>query len=145
MKIQNNPPYRKMSFRQIFSAVAIVLILYNSVGLAKDINKTRRFKALLQKAYFAGFKFNGLDKFLAEADKIGYYTDRDPDDKKTMAQFSQAQYTLAPIILEFNNTDHQFIVFDCSSENIALEKIRETNAVALKKNAYGIILARKLR
>ncbi len=51
--------------------------------------------------------------------------------------------TLAPTILELNNLDHEYILFDCSTDQVAADKIEEINALAIKRNKFGIILARK--
>ena len=75
---------------------------------------------------------------------VGYYTDRNLEESPAAAKFAQAQYILVPAILDLNKTDHEFILFDCSREEIARRKIEEIKALPLKRNKFGIILARKL-
>ncbi|VAW15103.1 hypothetical protein MNBD_BACTEROID05-671, partial [hydrothermal vent metagenome] len=58
-------------------------------------------------------------------------------------QFAQAQFMVVPTILELNNPDHKYLLFDYEKEADAFKKIKEINAVALKKNKFGIILAQK--
>ncbi len=86
----------------------------------------------------------GLTDMLRGVEYVGYFTDKDLTDKTNAAQFSQAQYILAPVILDLNNTQRDFIIFDCTTPDVALEKIKEIDAVPLVKNKFGIILARKL-
>ena len=76
---------------------------------------------------------------------MGYYTDKNMDNRADALQFAQAQYTLAPIILDFNHTDYEYILFDCSKEEIALEKMLQIGAVPIRKNQFGVILARNLK
>ena len=93
--------------------------------------------------FFSGHIFLGLEKIFQDVKYAGYYTDKSLDDGPAAARFAQAQYVLAPTILEFNATDHEFILFDCSREEIALQKIEEIKAVAVKRNKLGVILARR--
>ena len=72
---------------------------------------------------------------------IGYYTDKNIDETLAIAQFEQAQYLLAPTILDLNNTSTPLIIFDCSDPKIAMTKIQELGLTALSANNYGIVLA----
>jgi hypothetical protein len=94
---------------------------------------------------FMGIQFSGLKDILKNISHMGYYTDKDMDNRADALQFAQAQYTLAPIILDFNNTNYEYILFDCSKEEIAFKKMVETGAVPIRKNQFGIILARNLK
>ena len=60
-------------------------------------------------------------------------------------QFAQAQLVLAPAILDTNLSDprYKFILFDCSSEKIAFQKIQELGLIPLKRNNLGIILTKR--
>ena len=126
---------------RIFAILAVGVILANALEWPQDLEKIFRKKspALLR---FSGMKFLGINRFLPHASYVGYFTDRDlKKDTKASAQFAQAQYVLAPNIIEANNLSHEFILFDCTSEDVALEKIRDIGAIPLKKNKFGIILA----
>jgi len=90
---------------------------------------------------FSGYKFSGLDDILNGVEHMGYYTDKNLEDEKNAKQFSQAQFILAPTILELNNLEHKYILFDCSHEEIAWDKIRQIRATPIRKNQFGIILA----
>ena len=92
---------------------------------------------------FAGVKFSGLGDILKNVELIGYYTDGDTTDGDIIADFSQAQLMLAPAILDLNNTNHEYILFNCSRPDIGLKKIKDIGATPLKMNQLGIILARK--
>jgi hypothetical protein len=88
-----------------------------------------------------GQKFQGLEKVLNNQRAIGYYTDKNIEHPLVIAQFEQAQYLLAPAVLDLNNTDHPFVIFDCSSAEIAIAKMKELKLIPLKANNVGIILA----
>ena len=94
--------------------------------------------------FFSGYIFLGLEKIFKDVKYVGYYTDKNLDESPTAAKFAQAQYILVPTILDLNKTDHEFILFDCSREEIAQRKIEEIKAIPFKKNKFGIILTRKL-
>lgn len=90
---------------------------------------------------FSGYKFAELKIVFKNVAVVGYYTDKNMDNPRDAMQFAQAQYVLAPAILDFNNLDHKFIIFDCSSPQRAKEKIEGVGAVPLKVSREGIILA----
>lgn len=89
---------------------------------------------------FGGSQFAGLGAFLGSESHVGYITDRKPTDDATIARYEQAQYMLAPVVLDLNNTGHKLLIFDCSSDEAALYKMKLAGAVPLKRNQFGIIL-----
>lgn len=133
-------PYLDPKF--LLGLLFLVIVIINLTGAAKELSLLRQLKRQ-NRLYFAGIKFSGLDDILKGAQYVGYYTDKDQSDKKNSAQFSQAQYILAPAILDFNNLNHEFILFDCTTEKKAFSKIREMRAMPLRKNRFGIILAER--
>ena len=88
-----------------------------------------------------GDKFKGLETVFADQRIVGYYTDKNMDNALAVAQYEQAQYLLAPTVLDLNHTQHPFVLFDCSTPEIALNKIKELGLQAIKANNSGIILA----
>ena len=141
--IQN--PYKKyLTVHVAFLALALLLAAFDSIDLLKKLAKTQ-YERQRHPFYFSGLKFSGLEDTLKNVDYIGYYTDKDLNLKENAAQFSQAQYILAPTILDLNNTSHTFILFDCTNEKKAMSKIKQVHAIAIKKNRFGIILARKIQ
>ena len=89
-------------------------------------------------------EFIGLEQFTKDFKYMGYYTDIDIKKNEPAAKtFAQAQYWLAPTVLDFNNLNHEYIIFVCSNEETALKKIAEINALALTRNNLGMILARR--
>lgn len=138
----SNISARFLSLKSLFSVMIITAIAVNGGELVKKTPKNLTQRNNLP-FYFMGIKFAGLDKTLKGVTYIGYYTDRDLSKKSEAAQFSQAQYILAPAILDPDNLDHPFALFDCAVEEKCQEKIRASNAIPLKKNQFGVILARK--
>jgi len=131
-------------YRTLFLAIAILLLAFNLQTL---FNKLQDMRKVRQKIpfLFMGYKFSGLKDILADTQIMGYYTDKDLDAKGPALQFAQAQYILAPVILDLNNIDHEFILFDCSRPEIAQDKIKEFGMIPLRKNQFDIILAKNPR
>ena len=119
----------------------IFVLGMNYVNLSEEIQLLSKIQRI-QGHQKIGKKFYGLDNAFKNIKYVGYYTDKDLKDPENNKQVSEAQYVIAPTIVDINNTDHEFILFDCTSENIALEKIEEINATIIQKH-LGIILARK--
>lgn len=93
---------------------------------------------------FWGRQFEGLDGIVKDLAYLGYLTDKDLDEQLPAMQFSQAQYTLAPVILDLNNPRRPLVLIDASSETAALDLIREHGLRPLKRNRFGIMLAEPL-
>ena len=123
----------------------LVLVLVITVNLAESFVDILGLYSKRQNNpfFFSGSIFLGLEKMFQDVKYVGYYTDKNLNERPTAAKFAQAQYILAPAILDLNATDHEFILFDCSREEIARRKIEDIKAVPLKKNKFGVILAKK--
>jgi hypothetical protein len=87
-----------------------------------------------------GFQFMGLENVFRGVPTVGYYTDKDLDNPLAIAQFEQAQYTLAPTVLDLNHTQYHWVIFDCTSPQMAMGMIRHLGLTPMKIN-HGIILA----
>ena len=121
------------------------LIAVNTIDFTKQILLQKKVRGLMPFYFSGGLKFSGLEETLRGVAVAGYYTDKNLKEKSVAAQFSQAQYILAPTILDLNNTSHEFIFFDCANETESMKKIKEIGAVAVKRNNFGIILAKKTK
>lgn len=86
-------------------------------------------------------QFEGLQKVFANVPRAGYYSDKNMDIPIAIAQFEQAQFMLAPTVLELNNTSYPLIIFDCTTPQIALAKIKELKLTPISASNTGIILA----
>jgi hypothetical protein len=87
-----------------------------------------------------GFQFMGLEDIFKGVHTVGYYTDKDLDNRLAIAQFEQAQYMLVPTVLDLNNTQYRWVIFDCTSPQAAMEAIKRLGFDPLKIR-NGIILA----
>jgi hypothetical protein len=136
--------------RNFFLSLLVLCILVNSYQLTLRILQHSQ-----KESSFLGDQFKELSPLFTKARvrKVGYYTDknmeetlaRSPLEKaqytRAMAQFEQAQYILAPVVLDLNNLSHSFIIFDCNSPQIALQKINDLGLKPIQMNNLGIILA----
>jgi len=129
-----------LSPRWLLTICFLGVIFYHTNTLLDEVTKLRKLRAIKPYA-FAGEKFAGLQELLAGERYVGYYTDKDLDVNKDAQQFAQAQYTLAPVILDLNNTQHRYILFDCTSPDVALRTMKQVGALPLRRNQFGIILA----
>ena len=130
---------------QLYCVIALVIItIINIVVLQQELRRIKSFKQVMPHQII-GYQFAGLEEVLQGVQYVGYYTDKDiENDKETAKLFSHAQYILAPTVLDFNNTTHEYIIFVCSSEQIARIKIQQLKMFPIRRNKYGMILAKKL-
>ena len=135
-------PIPRFNKKTLFLATMVLLAGVNTWQLLQAIQTQQRVRRIIP-FNFLGTQFEGLQDIVQGADIIGYYTDKpiDNDHKANLAQFQQAQYTLAPIVLDLNNVAHPFVFFDCTNPANALSKIKQLNFTPVKVNKTGIILA----
>jgi len=87
-----------------------------------------------------GFQFMGLENFFKDVRTVGYYTDKDLDNSLAIAQFEQAQYMLVPTVLDLNHTQYHWVIFDCTSPQVAMAAIQRLGFNPMKIR-NGIIVA----
>ena len=121
-----------------FLAFCSLLLVYNTITFGQQYIQWNTNPSI--PLHSLGYKFLGLEGTFKNVRYVGYYTDKDIEEPLTVAQFEQAQYTLAPTVLVLNKTNYPFVLFDCTTPVFALEKIKELGMQPLKTNA-GIILA----
>jgi len=124
----------------IYPLFLYCLLSINVVTLFQEIAKT---KSTRQKNpyFFLGAKFFGISSILRSESHVGYLTDKDLDDRIAAMQFSQAQLILAPTILDLNNSDHKFAIYDYTNPVKALTAIKKAGLYPLARNRFGLILA----
>ena len=136
-------PKLHRTFLTVFLGLFLLMGFGNIFKLSQEIQKTYRLRKVIPFS-FLGFKFAGIEKLFRHVKYLGYYTDKDlVHDNIAAAQFAQAQYVLAPTILDPTSTQHTFVIFDCTNEAVAQSKIKELGFTPLKSNKFGIILAGK--
>lgn len=127
---------------RLFAVILLIALLGNSFELSKEIETTRQSRKKMP-FIFQGFLFSGLEKFIPGVRYVGYFTDKDLDNSSDAARFAQAQYMLAPIVLDLDYQKHEWIIFDFTSEQKAFEAMKAIGASPVKRNNFGIILARQ--
>lgn len=131
----NNPIKLPLSHNAFLLAV-LIMTLINSAQLVKEVFLQKR------DPFFYGVKFSGLNDVFKGIKTVGYYSDKDLKKPQHLAEYQQAQFMIAPTLLDFSNLNHPFILFDCNQEINAWLKIKELQLVPLKRNPLGAILAR---
>ena len=126
----------------LFIVLCLQTLYFNTRNLKKDITKIRERREV--SPYISlGSQFSGLKDILKDVQYVGYYTDKNLDDNSAAAQFSQAQYELAPVILDLNNVEHKYVIFDCSTRKIEDHKIAEMGMIPIRRNTLGPITLTK--
>ena len=87
-----------------------------------------------------GYQFIGLENVFKNIRTVGYYTDKNLNNPLAIAQFEQAQYMLVPTVLDLNDTQYHWVIFDCTSPQAAIEAVKHFGFTPVKAR-NGIILA----
>ncbi len=131
-----------MTLPQIcFLLLCASVILINTTRYYKKYKKTQKLRKTFPYT-FPGFKFSGLADLLKNSQYVGYLTDKDPDDPQQAMQFAQAQFVLAPVILDRNIVQHEYILFDYSDTAAAWQLIKKQGLQPVRRNQLGIILVK---
>ncbi len=128
--------------RKIKAIFVIVL------GLAAGLNLFQAYAQALHQLqdrttiplHSLSYPFMGLEHVFKGVRSVGYYTDKDLDNPITIAQYEQAQYVLAPTVLDLNHTPYHWAIFDCTSPQAAISAMKSLGFTPLKIN-HGLILA----
>ncbi len=98
----------------------------------------------LQPYSFGGDIFAGVKGASGQEKYIGYITDRDIKNDKVSARFTQAQFTLAPVILDFNNINHRLLILDFQDLKQAAALGEKMKLRLLKRSPQGLLFAERL-
>lgn len=93
--------------------------------------------------FFGGDIFSGIQGALKNEQFVGYMTDRNIEDDKTSMRFTQAQFALAPSVLDLNNPNHRFLIMDFTDEKKAFAMAASLRIRPLKQGPQGILLAER--
>jgi hypothetical protein len=134
-------PFHISLLKKSFIGIALLIAL---AGTIQSITEISRLIKARQAApfFFNGIKVAGLQTILKGQKYVGYYTDRNIDkDPRSIAEFSQFQLELAPVVLDSEDLNHPFIIINCASPANAAAKLTQLNAKALSRNNFGMIIA----
>ena len=138
---------RKTSEKKLTFDTCILLLLFcigsiNFVFLLKDFSGAIPI-AQKSRIPIPGQEFADLAEYLKGVKTAGFLTDKDMSPERNDGQFLAAQYTLAPVVLDLNNPDHELVILDCISIPSAFDLMELTHRVPLFINPYGKILAKR--
>jgi hypothetical protein len=126
----------------LFFILMGVLLTINGANLSKGLREKKAQRA--RRPYiFWGIKFAGLSEALKDVKRVGYFTSKDLNDHFTALQFAQAQYALAPVILELDDTNHEYLILNYDNPILAIAKAKTIGAKPLKMNPFGVVLAQR--
>jgi hypothetical protein len=131
--------------RRLFAIIAMVaFILTNLPVLGEEIRRLYRYNQVLDHNII-GYQFRGLEEFIPEnVTFISYITDGDLQAPDRYKLFTQAQFVLAPTILDPENPNHQHVLLVFQDETHAWQTIKHMNRMPILKNDnYGIIFAQR--
>ena len=128
----------------LFVTGLFVTLFLNTIGLYNEAQRIKNLKKHV-KHQMIGQKFRGLEEVLKNEKFIGYYTDRPETDDEHEKLIAQVQYVLAPTIVDINNFKHDYILFVCSNDYLALQKMREIGAEPMLFKEPGMILGKKIQ
>ena len=90
-----------------------------------------------------GSQFARFKPYLQHTPKIGYITDKGTSRETNDGTFLQAQYFLAPTIIERNAIHHPFIMIDSTNKPYILRMVTILNAKGVAHNPYGQALLKR--
>jgi len=128
-----------LPFKKIFGIILLLFVLFDLYqAYAQALIQLQDHKTV--PLHSLGYQFIGLENVFKDVRTVGYYTDKDLDNPLSIAQFEQAQYMLAPTVLDLNQTQYHWVIFDCTSPQVAMAAIQRLKLIPAKAH-NGIVLA----
>ncbi|MBF0595594.1 MAG: hypothetical protein HQL22_11610 [Candidatus Omnitrophica bacterium] len=93
--------------------------------------------------FFEGDLFAGVKGATGGEKYLGYMTDRDINIDKIAMRFTQAQFALAPVILDFNNSNHRLLILDFQDLKQAVALAQKLQLKLLKRSPQGLLFAER--
>ena len=90
-----------------------------------------------------GSQFENFKKPLQGVKYVGYLTSKDTSEEDNDGAFLQAQYYLAPTIIELQNNSHQYQILDSENLLYIVYMMKTLKAVRITNNEYGQALIKK--
>jgi hypothetical protein len=125
---------------RIFLGITALIVAISGIQSARDLTKLSALRRQ-RPFFFAGEAFAGAKDIIHGEKYAGYITDKDLKLDKNIAEFSQAQLSLAPVILDLNNPNHRFLIINCESQERAKAVLQHYRARPIRRSSLGVILA----
>lgn len=119
--------------------IIICLNIHSTYQTLKTIEEKKEFIPML----FRGSYFKAFQADLNNIPFVGYVTDQNINHPKANEQFSQAQYMLAPTILDSSSTDYEYILIAHRISNISPETLIKLNVLPVRVLNDKTMLTRK--
>ena len=129
-------------FKTLFLLLAFLVAGHNFLSLLKTLSLSlakQKYQTFLE----PGYEFADFRNKLSGVKRVGFLTNKDMSSEKNDGQFLAAQYILAPIILDLDNTSAQFVIMDSTSLIPSFDFMRKLHIEPIHINEYGKVLARK--
>ena len=131
------------SLNGIIISFCIILIFFNlfhiGVYSVKKYYENQRLPVYLE----PGTQFEKFKPFLKDIKTAGYITNKAITREDNDGILLQAQYFLAPTILELQSKEHLFSIIDSEDPKFIIQTIRSLNAMRMTNNEYGQALLLK--
>ncbi|OGX08946.1 MAG: hypothetical protein A2Z88_07585 [Omnitrophica WOR_2 bacterium GWA2_47_8] len=136
MAIKANSAVKIISISLVFFLILVQLIYLLNLFVIFEKGKTSPVQE-------PGYEFTELKLKLKDTGRVGFITDKDMSPEGNDGKFLEAQYILAPMVLELGNSANRFTIVDSSNLTRGLAMAENIGAVPVHVTPYGKILAEK--
>jgi len=132
---------QKSLAQHIFIGLTLILLGSNLFYSHKQLKEKHAAREKIP-YIFLGYKYLGINALIGSNGRVAYLTDKNMDDRVNAMEFAQAEVLLVPLTLDLNNPQHEYVILACSSDEENFKKARELGLTPLRRNPFGIILAK---
>ncbi|MCA9399365.1 MAG: hypothetical protein KC618_06425 [Candidatus Omnitrophica bacterium] len=130
-----------LSLHSLLSLICLLLVANNIKYVFVFIMSRQK---VLNEVYFEpGYQFHTFLPHLKGVEKAGYVTDLSINRESNDGAYLQAQYYLAPTILELEDINYPYFIIDSKNTDFIIRTIKETKARRLANNEYGQALMKR--
>ena len=120
-----------------YTTILIIFIIPLLLGI-NTYNIYTNFSHKKKKTSFEpGQAYRDIANNLQKIHIVGFHTDSNMSSENNDAEFLMAQYMMAPIVLDYNNTTHPIHLLSYQDEKKALAKVKELGGQLVYHNSFG--------
>lgn len=90
-----------------------------------------------------GYQFHHFQKFIQGEKTIGYITDKTLSREKNDGAYLQAQYYLAPVVVDSSSFDYRYNIVDSENIPFLVRTFKNLNSKRIANNKYGQALIKR--
>ncbi len=127
--------------------IILLSLLFITFTSFLSIRYVKRNAVPVPNLYEPGYQYIDFVPHLKNVKRLGFLSNKSISAEAGLDEFQQAQYMLAPAVLDLNNSNYEYNVLDFMTEKkdqvYVFYMLQKLNAVKVADNPWGRVLIRR--